>query len=160
ATFIVLQVYAGDWHAYVRARKIFGDDYDFYRLIDPVFYIKGFTAQHHDTLMVLGGVFIVALMWRHVAKLFPTPERVFFAVSSGVGIALGAAAVHEYWGINRYLLLCPILFLCAGPMARRHTALYVLWLVLCVAMYWHVELCSYVAHGQPGFCPCLGRVEW
>ena len=34
------------------------------------------------------------------------------------------------------------------------------WLVLCAIMYWHVELCSYVAQGNPNICPCLGKVEF
>jgi hypothetical protein len=160
ATLIVLQVCVGDWTAFMRARRMFGDDYSFGRLIDPIFYLRGFTGQHMDSVMLLGSAAIVALMWKHVRKLFKTPELTFFAASSAIGIALAIAAVHEYWGINRYLLSCPIIFLCTGQMARRHMAVFVMWLILCFAIYWQVELCSYISHGRPDVCPCLGRVEW
>jgi hypothetical protein len=93
-------------------------------------------------------------------KRLAAPEAMFFIVASLVAAVLGIVAVHEYWGLNRYLLMCPIVFLCAGNVARRHTAVFVLWLLVCVFIYWHVEMCSYVAHGRPDICPCLGRMEW
>jgi hypothetical protein len=66
----------------------------------------------------------------------------------------------QYWGINRYLLLAPLIFFAAGQMAREHKALFVFWLLLCGAIYWNIELCSYISHGNPGTCPCMGRLEF
>jgi hypothetical protein len=45
-------------------------------------------------------------------------------------------------------------------MAKKHTALFVLWCILCAAFYWHVELCGYITQGNPTLCPCLGKMEF
>jgi hypothetical protein len=58
------------------------------------------------------------------------------------------------------MMLCPLAFLGMGVMARKHTAVFVLWIVLCGAFYWHVELCGYITQGNPVACPCLGRMEF
>jgi hypothetical protein len=160
AQFVALQIAVGDWSAYFRARDMFGDERDWSRIFDPVFYLKGFTAQHMDSVMLVGGIALVALGGRAVVKRFAAPEAMFIVVASIVGAVLGMVAPHDYWGLNRYLLVCPIIFLSAGMIARRHTAVFVLWLLVCMFIYWHVELCSYVAHGRSDICPCLGRMEW
>jgi hypothetical protein len=158
--FVVLQIAVGDWRGYLRAREMFGDDRDYSRLFDAEFYLRGFTAQHMDSVMLIGGLALVAIAARDVLRRFKPHEAVFLVVASLVGVVLAVATLHEYWGLNRYLLLCPLLFLCAGAIARRHVALFALWLVLCAFIYWNVELCSYISHGRPDICPCLGRLEW
>lgn len=159
-TLVMFQIFVGDWHAYLRARSIFGDERDWSRLVDPQFYLKGFTAQHMDSVMLVGTVFIVALTARELLKRFTKPEAVFLVVASAVTFVLSTLVPHEYWGLNRYLLGCPLLFFGAAVLARKHTAVFVLWLVLCAMIYWHIELCSFLAQGHPGICPCLGRVEY
>ncbi|HSD89258.1 MAG TPA: hypothetical protein VLB44_17135, partial [Kofleriaceae bacterium] len=159
-TLVMFQIFVGDWHAYLRARSIFGDQRDWSRLFDAQFYLKGFTAQHMDSVMMIGAIFIIALTARELLKRFKKSEAVFLIVASLLTFVLSVPAVHEYWGLNRYLLGCPLLFLGAAMLARKHTAVFVLWLVLCVMIYWHIELCSYLAQGHPGICPCLGRVEY
>ena len=103
---------------------------------------------------------IIALTVREVARRLRPEQLVYISVATAVTIVLGIAAVHEYWGLNRYLLLCPLTFVCAGVMLRKHPAVFVMWLVLCAAIYWHVELCSYISQGDSGICPCLGRPEF
>ena len=158
--FVVLQLAVGDWRAFTRARDIYGDHREYERLIDPVFYLKGFTAQHMDSVMLVGGTAMVLLVARALWRKLGTIEATFVTVASVAGIALAVTTVHEYWGLNRYLLLCPLLFLSLGMIARRYTLLFLGWLVVCALLYWHVELCSYITHGRPDLCPCLGRLEW
>jgi hypothetical protein len=157
---VIFRIYTGDFTAYVRARKAFGDDSDVSRLFDPTFWLRGFSAQHHDMVILFGCVLFVALTARQLLKRLELEEFVFLAVASGLTVMLSLIAVHEYWGINRYLLMAPIAFLGMGISIRKHTVLFVLWLVLSVIFYWHVELCSYLAQGYPSVCPCLGRVEF
>jgi hypothetical protein len=45
-------------------------------------------------------------------------------------------------------------------MLRKYPATFLLWLVLSLEIYWHVELCSYVTQGNPELCPCLGRFQF
>jgi len=158
--FVALQIAVGDWRAFMRARSLYGDQRDFSRLIDPVFYLKGFTAQHMDSVMLVGGTAMVLLVVRTLWRKLGTVEATFVTVASIAGIALAITTVHEYWGLNRYLLLCPVLFLSLGLVARRYPVLFVGWLLVCAFLYWNVELCSYVTHGRPDLCPCLGRLEW
>jgi hypothetical protein len=160
AQFVSLQILVGDWRAYLRARHMFGDERDYSRLFDGEFYLRGFGAQHMDSVMLIFGIVIVALAVRELLKRFPLEQATFLVVASLAGVVLGVAALHQYWGLNRYLLVCPLLFLSAGWIARRHTAVFVIWLVLCALVYWHVELCSFVAHGRDAYCPCLGKLEW
>lgn len=161
ATGLALRVFVGDAAAFLRARAAFGDAFDASRLYAPKFYLGGFTAQHMDSVMMVGVLAIAALTGRELFARFRREEAVYLAVASVAVFGLATMGhVQQYWGINRYLLLCPFVFCGMGIMARRHTAVYVLWLALCAAMYWHVELCSYIAHGDPSVCPCLGRVEF
>jgi hypothetical protein len=157
---LLLKIFVGDGLAFLRARDAFGDDHDFSRIFDLEFYLKGFTGQHMDAVMLVGTFAIIALTVGEVAKRLRPEQLVYLAVATGVTIILGIAAVHEYWGLNRYLLLCPLTFVCAGVMARKHPYVFALWLVLCAAIYWHVELCSYISQGNPQYCPCLGRMEF
>ncbi len=60
----------------------------------------------------------------------------------------------------RYLLMLPLTFLGAGTMARKHTAAFVVWILLCLAFYWHLELCGYITQGDSHACPCMGKVEF
>ena len=110
--------------------------------------------------MLVGTLAIIALMARRVLKRFTREEAIFLAVSTVLVYLISIGSLQQYWGLNRYLLLAPLFFLCAGSLVRRHPAVFVLWCVLCAAMYWHVELCSYIAQGHGGTCPCLGRTEF
>ena len=80
-------------------------------------------------------------------------------IASVITTVLAVAAAFQYWGLTRYMMLCPLPFLGAGVLGRHHRAAFVLWLVVCVAFYWHLELCSYITQGNPAACPCLGRLE-
>ena len=119
---LLLKIYVGDATAFLRARTAFGDDHDFSRLFDPEFYLKGFTAQHMDAVMLVGMFAVIALTLRQVVAKLQPEQSVFLIIASAVTVVLGVAAVHEYWGLNRYLLLCPITFFCAGVMLRKHPA--------------------------------------
>lgn len=161
STFVALHFAVGDGTAYLRARKVFGDGFEPSRLVDPEYYLRGFTAQHMDSVMMVGALAIAALMGRELWARLRREEALYLAVASAVVFVLATAGhIQQYWGNNRYLLLCPFVYLGAGLMARRHPVVYGLWLVLCLALYWHVELCSYIAQGDPKICPCLGRVEF
>lgn len=160
ATFVWYKIALNEPWAYLRARHAFGDTRQWGRLFSLKFYVNGFTAQHADTVMLLGVYAAIALTFKELLKKFPLEELVYFGVATGLTIVLGVAAVHEYWGLNRYLMACPLAFLGLGLIARRHFGLFVLWLLLCAGMYWHIEMCSYLAHGQPSICPCLGKVEF
>ncbi len=157
---LILKIVVGDGLAFLRARDAFGDDHNFARVFDPEFYLKAFTSQHMDGVMLVGSLAIVALSIKEVVKRLGAAESVYLIISSVVGLVLAIAAVHEYWGLNRYLLLCPITFCCAGVLLRKHPAAFVLWIVICSQIYWHVEMCSYISHGNPQVCPCLGRFEF
>ena len=160
ATFVMFQLWVGDALAYVHARKAFGDFHDFGRFLSPVFYLRGFTAQHMDSVMMFGMLGLILLAGRPLLRAFTREQATFLVAAGALGMALVIPTVHEYWGINRYLLTCPLGFLAAGHIARRYPWVFALWMIVCVWMYWHIELCSYVAHGDPHLCPCLGRVEW
>jgi len=157
---LILKLVVGDSLAFLRARNAFGDDHNFLRIFDTEFYLKAFTSQHMDGVMLVGSFAIVALGIKEVVKKLGAAESVYLIVSSIVSLALAIAAVHEYWGLNRYLLLCPITFCCAGVLLRKHPVAFILWCVLSAMIYWHVEMCSYISHGNPQVCPCLGRFEF
>ena len=156
----VLHFAVGDAMAFWRARHAFGDPHDWSRLVNPEYMVKSFGAQHMDGVMLFGVIAILALTARHILKKFPPEEAVYLGIASFVTIVFVIVAPLIYWGINRYLLLCPLAFLGMGHMSRRHTAVFVLWLVLCALFYWHVELCSFLSQGNPRVCPCLGHMEY
>ena len=159
ATMLMLKIYVGDAWAFFRARDAFGDEHDWSRLTDMTYYVKGFAAQNME-LVILGGIVaIMVLTGREVLRKFGKPEQTFLIVTTALTLILGVVAPLHYWGITRYMMLCPFAFLCIGAMAQRQTALFVMWLALCALFYWHVELCSYITQGDPRLCPCLGRME-
>jgi hypothetical protein len=160
ATMLVLQIVLGDWSAFLRARHAFGATHEWGRLFDVTYYVKGLAGQDMDVVFLLAFVTIIALTARELLKKFTSVENVFLVVASGVTIVLSIIAVPQYWGITRYLMLCPMAFFGIGLMARKYTVLFVLWCVLCLAFYWHVELCDYITQGNSTVCPCLGRIEF
>ena len=103
---------------------------------------------------------VLALTAREVLKRFDQVEGMFLIVASGMTAILSIVAPLQYWGITRYLMLCPLAFFGIGVMAKKHTALFVVWCILCAAFYWHVELCGYITQGNPTICPCLGKMEF
>jgi hypothetical protein len=157
---VVLQIAVGDAGAYFRARTAFGDERHFDRLFDPDYYLQGFTTQHMDSVILLGSIAMIVLTCREVFRRFKLEQALYLAVASAATILLSVVSVQHYWGLNRYLLLCPILFFGLGTLSRKHVIIYALWLALCAAFYWHVELCSYISHGDPRICPCLGKMEF
>jgi hypothetical protein len=160
ATMLVLQIAVGDWSAFFRARHAFGATHEWGRLFDVTYFIKGLAGQDMDVVFLLGFVLIIALTARELLKRFTRVENVFLVVASAVTLVLTVIAVPQYWGITRYLMLCPMAFLGIGLMARKSIMLFVLWCVLCLAFYWHVELCGYITQGDAARCPCLGRIEF
>ncbi len=161
---IALKFSVGDGFAFFRAQKAFGGDqggWAFSRLVSGEYYLKGFTSQHLDSIVVIGTFAIIALTGREVLRRFGPASSIFLVVSAFL-LAAAPLAVerNQYWGLNRYFLLLPLSFFAMGVMARKHFAVYVLWLLLCAAVYWHVELCSYISQGNPAVCPCMGRVEF
>jgi hypothetical protein len=162
---IVLKLSVGDGFAFFRAQKAFtipGDGgWEFSRLVNPVYYLRGFTSQHLDSIVVIGTFAVIALTGREVLRRFGPASSIFLVVAT-VLLACAPLAVHrsQYWGLNRYFLLLPLTFFATGVMARKHFAVYVLWLALCATLYWHIELCSYISQGKPAVCPCMGRVEF
>jgi hypothetical protein len=160
ATMLVLQIVLGDWSAFSRARHAFGATHEWGRLFDVTYYVKGLASQDMDVVFLLGFVMIIAFTAREVLKKFTRVENVFLVVASGVTLVLSITAVPQYWGITRYLMLCPMAFFGIGLMARKNKVLFVLWCVLCLAFYWHVELCGYITQGNVAACPCLGRMEF
>jgi hypothetical protein len=161
-TMLVFKIKLNEPFAFQRARDAFGDESVPSRIFDPEWYLRAFSGQHLDGVMLIGGIAIVALMWKHLRPRMRAPELAYFGVASLLSALLPMIMLHtdEYWGLTRYLLLAPMIFLGAGQMARHHKGVFVLWLLLCAAMYWNIELCSYVSHGNPGTCPCLGRLEF
>ena len=160
---IVFAIALGDPKAYVHAQLAFGGaqaGLHLHRFFEARFWLGAFTAQHMDGVMLFGSMGLIALTARELgAKLKPV-ELTFLAVASAAMAWLPLSAVGGYWGLNRYLLMCPLTFFAAGELAGRRRAVYVLWLVMCALIYWNVELCSYIAHGDPRICPCLGKMQF
>jgi hypothetical protein len=159
----VFAVMLGDAKAYVHAQFAFGGPnagLHYHRFFEAPFYLLSFTAQHMDGVLLFGSLAIIALTGRDLAKKLPRVELTFLAVASAAMAWLPLSSLWGYWGLNRYLLMCPLIFVAAGELARKHRALFVMWLIACVAIYWHVELCSYISHGDPSVCPCLGRMQF
>jgi hypothetical protein len=157
---IMMRIYTGDAMAFWRAREAFGDSRDFSRLTDSEYFMKGFGSQHMDMVILVGVLGIIALNARDLLRKFSRVEALYIGASSAIGLVMIIVAPLVYCGMDRYLLLVPLAFLCMGAMVRKHTAVLVMWLLLCLAFYWNVELCSYVAQGDPRVCPCLGRLEF
>ena len=159
ATMAVFQAKLGNWHAFFDARFAFGDHNRLERLFDITYFVRGFQSQCADMVIYLGLVAIMLLTWRPVLAKFGRTERMFIVVSSVITTVLAVAAAFQYWGLTRYMMLCPLAFLCMGALARRHRAAFVLWLVVSTSIYWNFEVCSYVTQGNPQACPCLGKLE-
>ncbi|MEO6773048.1 MAG: hypothetical protein ABI467_08485 [Kofleriaceae bacterium] len=159
ATMAVFQAKLGNWHAFFDARFAFGDHNRLDRLFDITYFVRGFQSQCADMVIYLGLIAIMLLTWRPVLARFGKTERMFIVVASVITTVLAVAAAFQYWGLTRYMMLCPLPFLCMGQLARRHRAAFVLWLVVSSAVYWNFELCSYITQGNPAACPCLGRLE-
>ena len=159
-TMLALQIETGDWHAFFRARNAFGDIHHWDRIVSLQNYISGIHSQHHDMVVLAGVVAILLFTGKRVLTAFPKPEAIYLLVASLATLPIAIVAPLHWWGMNRYLLACPLAFLGAGVMARKDRILLVVWLVFCVAMYWHVELCSYISHGDNKICPCLGGIEF
>jgi hypothetical protein len=159
----VFAIVLGDAQAYVHAQVSFAwpnGGLHFHRFIEPVWYFKSLSMQHIDGVAVLASIAIIALTVREVAAKLPLVEMTYLAVVSAAMAFLPLSADSQYWGINRYILMCPLIFVAAGQLVTRRRAVYVLWLVLHAFLYWHIEMCSYIAHGDPNICPCLGHVEF
>jgi hypothetical protein len=161
-TMLMFKIFLNEPFAYKRARDAFGDESHPFRMFDPEFYLRAFSSQHIDGVMMIGGIAIVVLMWKHLRARMQREELAYFGIASLLSLLLPVVMLQtdQYWGINRYLLLAPLIFFAAGQMAREHKALFVFWLLLCGAIYWNIELCSYISHGNPGTCPCMGRLEF
>ena len=164
---LILKLTVGDGLAYVRARHAFGDNHDYFRLFSVEFLLKAVTSQHMDGLVLIGCIAIISLTVREVMKSIGPAESIYMIVASVLGIILGAAGlisrgegteVAGTWGLNRYMLMCPITFLCAGVLLRKHPITFILWIALCLGIYWHVELCSFVTQGNPEALPVHGPV--
>jgi len=164
-TLIALQIAVGDWSAYFRARHAFGATYHWHRLVEVSYYMKGLSGQDMDGAMLLATFGILALTARDVLQRLSrgasglVPGAMFVVVASGVAIVLAVVAPPGYWGQTRFLLSCPLLFLGLGTIARKYPVLFVLWCILSLAFYWHVDLCGYITQGNHKACPALGRVE-
>ena len=160
---LILKICVGDGRAYLRAHDAFaggaGAKLKVTQMFDPEWYVLGFTAQHLDSIVMIASFAMIALAGREVLTRFKRQESIFLVVATAVTMIMPLAAITGYWGLNRYFLLAPLTFLCAGVVARKHTGLFILWLVLSLALYWNVELCSYISHGDPHVCHCLGRVQ-
>jgi hypothetical protein len=158
-TMLVFQIKLGNWHAFFDARWAFGDHNKLGRLVDITYYMRGFAGQCADMVVLMGSAAVVALTARRLLARFNRVETLFIVVASLATLVISIGGAGDYWGITRYMMLCPLPFLGAGVLARHHRGFLLLWLVLCVAIYWNFELCSYLTQGDPGACPCLGRGE-
>ncbi|MEP6864821.1 MAG: hypothetical protein ABJE66_29645 [Deltaproteobacteria bacterium] len=158
-TLIGLQISVGDWSAYLRARHAFGATYHWRRLVDVEYYMKGLAGQDMDGAMLLATAAIVALTAREVVKRLEIPEATYVIVASLGAFVLAVVTPPHYWGQTQLLLSCLMMFFGLGVLAKKHPIVFVLWCVLGLAFYWHVDLCGYVAQGDIGKCPSLGRIE-
>lgn len=160
---VLFWVDIGDAKAYVHAQLEFGGrdpGFHLHRFIEPTFWFNSISTQHMDGITFIGAVTLVALGARSLAKKLPRAELVFLAAASLLMAFLPMSTVDGYWGWNRYFMLCPIIFFAAGEVLRSNRGMYILWAVISLFMYWHVEMCSYIAHGNKQICPCLGKNEW
>jgi len=158
-TLIGLQLAVGDWSAYLRARHAFGAAYHWHRLVEVSYYMRGLSGQDMDGAMLLAAFGILALTAKDVVRRLVEPEQVFVIVASIVALVLAVVAPQGYWGQTKFLLSCPLLFLGLGALARNYPVLFVLWCILSLAFYWHVDLCGYITQGSSHACPALGKIE-
>jgi hypothetical protein len=160
---IVFAIALGDARAYVHAQLSFAGangGLHFHRFFEATWWLHSFSAQHLDGVILFGSIGLIALTGRELVARLPRVEMTFLAATSAVMAFLPLSAVNGYWGFNRYLMLCPLIFIAAGELARHRRAVYVLWLVLCALIYWNVELCSYISQGDPRVCPCMGQMQF
>jgi hypothetical protein len=163
ALMLALKIYAGDPKAYLRGQKAFaGNRGNFhpFQIFDPKFYLHSFSGQHLDGVMLIGVFALIALGSYEVVKRFKRDEAVFLVVASACVILMPLVMLNGYWGLNRYLLLCALTYFSAGAIVRRLPVVYVLWLALSFSFYWNIEMCSYVAQGDPRVCNCFGKMEF
>ncbi|MGE5180415.1 MAG: hypothetical protein ACM31C_00050 [Acidobacteriota bacterium] len=165
-TFLAYRIFLGDAWVYFRAQHPFTagmPDLGLKPLVEPSFWIKGFTSQNLPMLGIAGGLAAVAMCGKELGKRFGRDELMFLAVSCAIvlvrELAVIAARGGGYWQLGPLVLGCPIFFLALGLVARRHLAVYVFWLAISLGLYWHVELCGYIAQGDPRICPCEGHLE-
>ena len=164
-TFLIYQIVLGDAFVFFRAQNVFAStsDASMWKLLDPVFWIKGMLAENLTVTVLIAVVGILVIVAKDLRRAFKTDELIFLAASGALIVAreLSSIAAHGggYWQLSRYLLACPIIFIAAGLLAKKHRAAFALWLALSFGVYWHVELCSYLSHGHPQVCPCIGRPE-
>jgi hypothetical protein len=156
ATWIWLQLAVGNWHAFFEARYAFGDHNRMAENLQLNWLLHGFAGQAYDMVVLLGLLGIMALTWRDVLARFKAPESAFLVVSSLATAFMSLIAPLHWWGITRYMLLCPLAFFGMGVMARKHRTLFVLWLIFSALLYWNVEMCQYISQGDPRVCPCRG----
>jgi hypothetical protein len=155
----IFQIELGNFHAFFDARFAFGDHNNLARIIDIKWYLRGFGSQCEDMVVFLASIAVIALTGRRALARFKPAEAVWIAIASGATIFISVAGAGQYWGLARYMMLCPLPFLAAGMLVRQHRAFLFGWLLLNIAVYWNLELCSYITQGDPGPCPCLGRNE-
>lgn len=158
-TLIGLQIAVGDWSAYLRARHVFNTPYHWSRLVDIGHYMRGLSGQDMDGAMLLAAFGIIALTAKSVVAKLVEPERIFVIVASVIALVLAIVTPPTYWGQTRLILSCPLVFLGLGALWKRYPVIFVLWLILSLAFYWHVDLCGYVSHGNKNVCPALGKSE-
>jgi hypothetical protein len=159
ATMLCLKIFAGDWWAFFRARRVFGDAHAADRLIDGANYMASFGGQNMDGVMWFALVGIVLLVYRETLARFRLDEKAFLVAGGAITAAFSMVAPLLWWGISRYMMLFLIGFICAGKVLRRYPVLFWLWIVFCLAVYWNVELCNYLTQGDPRVCSCQGRLE-
>lgn len=163
AMMLVFKIVLGDAKAYLHAQLAFAGDaggLHYHRFFEASWYLHMLSAQHYDGVILLGAIVVILLTARELAAKLASVEMVFLAVTSAVMAFLPLSAVGGYWGFNRYLMLCPLIFFAAGELAARRRSVYVLWLVVGALIYWNVEMCSYIAQGDPRICPCMGQMQF
>lgn len=165
ATMLYFQITLHEPRANLRALHAFAafnrTPASIWKIFDARFYLEGLSAQHMDGAIIIATIALLALGVRETVARFQKNEAIFLVVATAAMLLLPMYAKADYyWGLNRYFLLAPLTFVVAGVVGRKYKALFFVWLVASLAFYWHVELCSYIAHGDPSICPCLGHVEW
>jgi hypothetical protein len=158
-TLIGLQIFVGDWSAYLRARHAFGATYQWGRLFDIPHYMKGLAGQDMDGAMLFATFGIIALTAREAMKRLKPAEATYVIVASTMAIVLAVVTPMQYWGQTRLLLTCMLAFFGLGVLARNYTYLFIPWCVLSLAFYWQVDVCDYVTQGNHATCPSLGHNE-
>jgi hypothetical protein len=159
ATMFALHFAVGDAWAFFKAREAFGDSHDWARPFDAEYLVQSFNSQAMDGVIYFAMIAIVFAGVREALRKFGLVEILYLVVGGVVTAVLAIIAPLNWWGSDRYMMLFLIGFVCVAKLARRHVALFVLWIALCLAFYWHVELCNYISHGNPNICPCHGRME-